>query len=71
MYRSLPRSCSANTKRFTQATPHTGKKTAPTLPLCLSAAEMPCRFSGIAASPPPADPANIGFYNMARRLLCQ
>ncbi|PBQ06579.1 hypothetical protein CCL17_01615 [Pseudomonas congelans] len=49
----------------------TGKKTAPTLPLCLSAAEMPCRFSGIAASPPPADPANIGFYNMARRLLCQ
>ncbi|PBP53658.1 hypothetical protein CCL23_08435 [Pseudomonas syringae] len=49
----------------------TGKKTAPTLPLYPSTAEMPCRFSGIAASPPPAGPANIDFYNMARRLLCQ
>ncbi|MCF5469235.1 hypothetical protein GIV52_10805 [Pseudomonas syringae] len=51
--------------------PPTGKKTAPTLPLCPSTAEMPCRFSGIAASAPSATLAIIGFYNMARRLLCQ
>ncbi|KPY80447.1 hypothetical protein ALP10_04547 [Pseudomonas syringae pv. helianthi] len=36
------------------------------MPLCPSTAEMPCRFSGIAASPLPAAPAIIGFYNMAR-----
>ncbi|KPZ11688.1 Uncharacterized protein ALO40_05707 [Pseudomonas syringae pv. viburni] len=50
---------------------HTGKKTAPTLPLCLSTAEMPCRFSGIAAAALSVTLAIIGFCNMARRLLCQ
>ncbi|RMO81704.1 hypothetical protein ALQ36_102222 [Pseudomonas syringae pv. primulae] len=50
---------------------HTGKKTAPTLPLCLPTAEMPCRFSGIAASALYVTLAIIGFCNMARRLLCQ
>ncbi|QHE96414.1 hypothetical protein PMA4326_007185 [Pseudomonas syringae pv. maculicola str. ES4326] len=51
--------------------PDTGKKTAPPLPLCLSTAEMPCRFSGMATFVLPATLANIGFCNMARRLLCQ
>ncbi|MCF9017544.1 hypothetical protein GIV21_05350 [Pseudomonas syringae] len=40
---------------------NTGKKTAPTLPLYLFTAEMPCRFSGIAALPPPASPVIIAF----------
>lgn len=51
--------------------PRLAKKTAPTLPLCLSTAEMPCRFSGIAASALSVTLAIIGFCNMARRLLCQ
>ncbi|KPW34742.1 hypothetical protein ALP45_101148 [Pseudomonas coronafaciens pv. atropurpurea] len=41
------------------------------MPLYPSTAEMPCRFSGIAASALPATLAIIGFCNMARRLLCQ
>ncbi|RMP03666.1 hypothetical protein ALQ30_05481 [Pseudomonas syringae pv. persicae] len=36
------------------------------MPLSSPTAEMPCRFSGIAASPLAVAPAIIGFCNMAR-----
>ncbi|MEG5265739.1 hypothetical protein TRP66_15695 [Pseudomonas sp. JDS28PS106] len=50
---------------------NTGKKTARPLPLCHSPAEMPCRFSGIAAAGLAKSPGNTGFFDLARRLLSQ